>query len=92
MAKSHILQAKPHSLSYQAETFAILASITFVNERSIIAEWGLWLKSAEISCSLLVSKIFFNSDFEAFDNELFIFSTERFFSMKKQILLKKHLE
>ena len=28
-AKSHILDAKPHSLSYQAETFAILFSTTF---------------------------------------------------------------
>ena len=42
-----------------------------------------WLKSAETSCSLLVSKIFFNSDFEAFDNELFISSTERFFLDEK---------
>jgi len=32
---------------------------------------------------LLVSKIFFNSDFEAFDNELFISSTERFFLDEK---------
>jgi len=48
-----------------------------------MAEWGLWLKSAEISCSLLISKIFFNSDFEAFDNELFISSTEIFFLDEK---------
>ena len=34
-----------------------------------MAEWELWLKSVEISCSWLVSKMFFNSDFEAFDNE-----------------------
>jgi len=48
-----------------------------------MAEWELWLKSVEISCSWLVSKIFFNSDFEAFDNELFISSTERFFLDEK---------
>ena len=75
--------AKPHSLSYQAETFAILPSTTFVKERSIIEEWGLWLKSEETSCSLFVSIIFFKSDFEAFDNELFISSTERFFLDEK---------
>ena len=36
-------------------------------------EWGSWLKSEETNCSLLVSNIFFSSDFEDFINESFIF-------------------
>ena len=75
--------AKPHSLSYQAETFAILLSTTLVKDRSTIEECGSWLKSEETSCSLLVFKIFFNSDFEAFINELFISYTVMFFFEEK---------
>ena len=62
--------AKPHSLSYQADTFAILPSTTLVNDKSTIEECGSWLKSEETSCSSLVSKIFFNSDFDDFINEM----------------------
>ena len=56
-----------------------MLSITFVNEVSTIAELGLWLKSEDTRGSLLVSKIFFNFDFEAFIKELFIFSAVKLF-------------
>ena len=78
-------------LSYQAETFAILPSATLVKEISTIEECGLWLKSEETSCSLVVSKMFFNSDFEAFKNELFISSTVIFFFEEKTNSTKETL-
>ena len=40
---------KPHSLSYQANTFTSVPSMTFVSVASKIDECGSWLKSLETS-------------------------------------------
>ena len=78
-AKSHILDAKPHSLSYQAETLPILSPITLVRVKSTIAELELWLKSIETRFSSVASSIFFKFFLEAFLNESLILLIVRFF-------------
>ena len=40
---------KPHSLSYQAQTFTSVPSMTLVSVASKIEECGSWLKSIDTS-------------------------------------------
>ena len=42
-------------MSYHAETLPILSPTTLVKDKSIIAEFGLWLKSIETNFSSVVS-------------------------------------
>ena len=64
-ARSHILQEKPHSLSYQAEIFPICLPIVFVRLASTIAELGLWLKSTDTNFSFVISTIPLNDFLDA---------------------------
>ena len=54
----------------------MLSPTTLVKDKSTMAELGLWLKSIETSFSSVVSRIFFNSFFEAFLKESLIFFTD----------------
>src|SRR5215510_1841799 len=58
---SSIRLAKPHSLSYQEQTFTSVPAETFVSVASKIDEAGLWLKSIDTSWSVLYSRIPFRS-------------------------------
>src|SRR6266852_1268584 len=56
---------KPHSLSYQAQTFTSVPSATRVRPASRMALAGLWLKSEDTSGSLVYSRRPFRSVSEA---------------------------
>jgi hypothetical protein len=66
---------KPHSLSYQEETFTSVPSDTRVRVESKIELAGLWLKSDETSCSVLYSRMPLRSPSEAYFTARFTSST-----------------
>src|SRR6266853_3655906 len=72
---SSIRLLKPHSLSYQEDTFTSVPADTLVRVASKIDEAGLWLKSIETSGSLLYSRMPLRSVSEACLAALLISST-----------------
>src|SRR5689334_9751060 len=66
---------KPHSLSYQAQTFTSVPSLTLVSEASKMELAGLWLKSDDTSGSLVYCRMPFRSPSEACFTALFTSST-----------------
>src|SRR5258708_40372963 len=72
---SSIRLLKPHSLSYQEDTFTSVPADTLVRVASKIDEPGLWLKSIETSGSLLYSRMPLRSASEASLAALLISST-----------------
>src|SRR5512143_1970857 len=78
-ARSTRRQEYPHSLSYQASTFAIFPPITLVDRASKEADTGSWLKSTETSGSSTYWRIPFIGPSEAFRIAALISSAEAFF-------------
>src|SRR6267378_5579759 len=74
-ATSSMRLEKPHSLSYQEDTFTSVPSATRVRVASKIELAGLWLKSDETSGSVLYSRIPFRSPSQACFTAWFTSST-----------------